>query len=212
MTLVYYGILIAAFLTALAFIGVPVQTLVASAGIVIVVLGIALRESLANFAATVIFLLLPPYKVGDVIETCGITGVVTEIQLFHTVLTTFDMKVVTLPNGQISNTGITNRSRIGILRADINVCVGYKDDLVKAKHILEEMLAGDERVLKDPPAVVVVEELGANGVVLSSRGFVKSEDQWQVRVDLMERIKLRFDEAGITIAVPQREVHVAPTD
>jgi small conductance mechanosensitive channel len=92
------------------------------------------------------------------------------------------------------------------------VCIGYKDDLVKAKHILEEMLAGDERVLKDPPAVVVVDELGANGVILSSRGFVKSEDQWQVRVDLMERIKLCFDEAGITFAVPQREVHMASTD
>jgi small conductance mechanosensitive channel len=201
-SLAYAGILIVAILTALAFVGVPLQALLASAGIVIIVLGVALRESLANFAATVIFLLFPAYKIGDVIETCGVTGSVTEILLFHTVLTTFDKTVVTLPNGEIQNKGVTNRSQIGILRADVDVGIRYESDLVQAKHILEQLLAEDERVLQDPPPAVFVLDLVSSGVILAARPFTKFADNFALKCDLKERVKLRFDEAGIEIAYP----------
>jgi small conductance mechanosensitive channel len=205
-TLSYFGILILAGLTALAFLGVPSTTLVASAGVVVVILGIALRESLADFAATIIFLLMQPYKIGDVVETCGVTGVVQEIQIFHTVMVTFDKTVVTLSNGKISSSGIINRSQLGILRADVNVGISYHDDLPKAKHILEQMLAEDARVLKDPPSIVIVQDLVSSGVILSARAFTKFGDNFMLKADLTERIKLRFDEAGITIAFPLVDV------
>lgn len=201
-TLAYAGILIVSVLTALAFIGVPLEALLAGAGIVAIVFGIALRESLANFAATVIFLLFPAYKVGDVIETCGVMGVVTEILLFQTVLTTFDKTVVTLPNGEIQSKGITNRSQIGILRADVDVGIRYEDDLLQAKHVLEQLLAEDERVLKEPASSVIVLDLVSSGVILAARPFTSFADNFAFKCDLKERVKLRFDEAGIAIAYP----------
>lgn len=201
-TLTYGTILVVTVLTALGIIGVPLEALLASAGVIAIVLGVALRESLANFAATVIFLLFPAYKVGDIIETCGVMGEVSEILLFQTVVTTFDRRVVTLPNGQIQTNGVTNRSRLGILRADVSVGIRYEDDLLKAKGILEQMLREDARVLADPPASVLVTDFVSSGVMLSARPFTAFGDAFAVQCDLRERIKLRFDEAGIAIAFP----------
>jgi small conductance mechanosensitive channel len=201
-TLTYATILIVAGLTALGILGVPLEALLASAGIIIIVLGVALRESLANFAATVIFLLFPAYKIGDVIETCGVSGVVTEILLFQTVITTFDKQIVTLANAQIQSNGVTNRSRIGILRADVNVGIRYEDDLSRAKHILEQLLAEDQRVLAEPAPAVMVTDFVSSGIMLSARPFAAFGDAFSLQCDLRERIKARFDDAGIVIAFP----------
>jgi small conductance mechanosensitive channel len=201
-TLTYATILIVSVLTALGFLGVPLEALLASAGIVIIVLGVALRESLANFAATVIFLLFPAYKIGDIIETCAVMGEVTEILLFQTVITTFDKRIVTLTNGQIQTNGVTNRSRMGILRADVNVGIRYEDDLPRAKRILEELLAEDARVLAEPAPAVLVTDFVSSGVILSARPFAAFNDAFNLQCDLRERIKLRFDEAGVSIAFP----------
>jgi small conductance mechanosensitive channel len=201
-TLAYASILIVALLTALAFLGVPLEALLASAGIIIIVLGVALRESLANFAATVIFLLFPAYKIGDIVETCGVMGEVTEILLFQSVITTFDKKIVTLTNGQIQTNGVTNRSRIGILRADVNVGVRYEDDLQRAKQILEQLLSEDSRVLADPAPAVLVTDFVSSGIMLSARPFALFSDAFPLQCDLRERIKTHFDEAGISIAFP----------
>lgn len=198
----YVTILVVAILTALGLIGVPLEALLASAGIVFIVLGVALRESLANFAATVIFLLFPAYKTGDVVETCSVIGTVDEIQLFQTVITTFDKRVVTLANAQIQSNGVTNRSRIGILRADVNVGIRYEDDLPRAKNILEQLLAEDKRVLADPAPAVLVTDFVSSGVILSVRPFAAFADAFSLQCDLRERIKQRFDEAGISIALP----------
>lgn len=201
-TVTYVTIIIVAILTALALIGVPLDALLASAGIIIIVLGVALRESLANFAATVIFLLFPAYKIGDVIETCSVMGEVTEILLFQTVITTFDKRIVTLANAQIQSNGVTNRSRIGILRADVNVGIRYEDDLPRAKHILEQLLAEDHRVLAAPAPAVLVTDFVSSGIILSARSFVVFADAFPLQCDLRERIKQRFDEAGVSIAFP----------
>ena len=201
-SLTYASILIVSFLTALGFLGVPLEALLASAGIIIIVLGVAMRESLANFAATVIFLLFPAYKIGDIVETCGVMGEVSEILLFQTVVTTFDKKIVTLANSQIQTNGVTNRSRIGILRADVNVGIRFEDDLARAKHILEQLLAEDKRVLAEPAPAVIVTDFVSSGIMLSARPFAEFNHAFNLQCDLRERIKMRFDEAGISIALP----------
>jgi small conductance mechanosensitive channel len=200
--LAYFGILIMAGMAALALLGVSPTAIVGGVGIIVVLLGIALRESLADFAATIIFLLMQPYKVGDIIETCGTTGEVCETQIFHSVLVTYEKTVVTLSNGRISSSGIVNRSQLGMLRANVNVGISYQSDLPQARHILEELLAEDARVLKEPPSMVIVQDLVSSGVILSARPFARFEDFFMLRADLRERVKLRFDEAGITIAFP----------
>ncbi len=204
----YYGILLLAVVLALALLGVPITSLVLALGVVVVILGIALQESLSNLAATVLFLLFQPYKVGDIVQTAGVMGVIKEIQIFHTVIMTFDNKLVTAPNGKIQDSNIINYSRLGTLRADVNVQVSYKDDLRQVKQTLLDILAADERVLPDPPATVVILDFGADGINVGVRPFVKLDDYWNIQFDLRERIKERFDEVGITIPFPQRDVHL----
>ena len=211
-TLTFYGIWVMTILTALAVLGVPVNYLVTVGGVVFIVLGIAMQQSLANFAATVIFLLFKPFQVGDLIETSGttgtVTGTVTEIQLFNTVLQRADGKVVTLPNAKIQGDGITNYSKADALRVDLVFGISYSDDIRQARRIAEEVLAADDRILRDPPPQVAVLELAESRVNLAVRPFAKLEDYWQVQLDLQERIKARFDEEGISIPFPQRDIHV----
>ena len=164
----YYGILMGAVLVAMAVVGVPTTSLLYTIGIVLVIFGVALQESLSSFAATVIFLTFQPFKVGEFIETNGVIGTVREISLFHTVLTKADNKLLTLPNAQIQNSVMANYSRMGTLRADLTFSIGYNDDLRKAKQVLAEILAADPRVLPEPPAAVVVQELGDNAVALGN--------------------------------------------
>ena len=207
-TLLYYGILLTAIMLSLAIIGVPVYSILTILAVVFIILGIALQESLGNFAATVIFLLFKPFEVGDLIEGSNTFGYVKEIQLFNTVIQTFEYKTVTVPNGQLHTNNIVNYSHLGILRADSDFSISYGDDLLKAKKILQDMLAADERVLDDPPATVVVKKLDDSGIILSARPFVNLDDYWDIQFELNENVKLRFDEEGITIPFPQRTVHL----
>ena len=207
-TLTYYGILLTAIMLSLAILGVPVYSILTIMAIVFIILGIALQESLGNFAATVIFLLFKPFEVGDLIEGSNTFGYVKEIQLFNTVIQTFEYKTVTVPNGQLHTHNIINYSHLGILRADSDFSISYGDDLLKAKNILEEMLATDERVLEDPPATVIVKKLDDSGIILSARPFVNLDDYWDIQFELNENVKLRFDKEGITIPFPQRTVHL----
>jgi small conductance mechanosensitive channel len=204
----HYGILILTVILVLTVLGVPLTTTVAVIGILIVVVGIALQESLANFAATVIFLLFQPYKVGEIVETAGVMGIVKEIQLFHTVIQTFDNKMVTAPNSKVQDSNIVNYSRVGVLRADVVVLVSYGADLQQVKRLLLDMLTADGRVLPDPPATVAVLDFEDDGIKMGVRPFVKIDDYWNMQFDLRERIKEQFDAAGITIPLPQRDVHL----
>jgi small conductance mechanosensitive channel len=205
----YYGLLGVAALIALGVAGVPAGAILSSVGVVVVVLGLALRESLGNLAATVIFLLFQPFKVGDLIESMGIIGTVQEIQLFNTVLVSPDNKVITLPNAQMQNSAIANYSRLGMLRVDTPVSISYTDDVQRAKNVLSIMLHADTRILGDPPPQVVAIDLGERGITLQARGFVLYEDFWAVRFEMPEKVKRCLEEAGIRIALPQRELYVA---
>lgn len=209
----YYGVLGSAALIALTVLGVPVTSLVAAIGVIVVILGIALQESIGNFAATVIFLLFNPFEVGDLIETGGVLGTVQEIQVFNTVLHKADHKVVVLPNAKIQADGITNYSKLPVLRIDLDISISYDDDIAEAKRVAKEVVTEDPRVLSDPEPFIIVQELDDSGVNLSVRPFVRGEDYWWTMWDLREALKVGFDEAGITIPYPQRDVHlIAPKE
>jgi small conductance mechanosensitive channel len=211
-TLLYYGIWVATATAMLAAMGVPLSSAIYVAGIVLVILGIALQQTVRDLAAGVIFFLFKPFASGELIGTNAFIGTVEEIQLFNTVLIQGDNRVVILPNSQVQQNGITNYSRMGTLRVDLVFGIDYGDDLRKARQVLEEIMAADPRVLRDPAPQVIVLTLGDSSVNLGVRPWVKVQDYWNVQFDLTEQVKLRFDAEGIKIPFPQRDVHVYPTN
>lgn len=206
----YYGIMGLAVLTALAFLGVPVTAILTILGVALVILGIALQESISNFAATVIFFIFQPFGVGDYIETSGVEGTVEEIQLFNTVISKADGKKAVLPNGKIQEQGLINYSQNPVMRVACSVGVGYQEDLVHARQVARKILASDARILDDPAPQVIIQELGDSAIQMDVRGFVNNEDYWAVNWDLPELIKTGFDEAGIAIPYPQLDIHLDP--
>jgi small conductance mechanosensitive channel len=196
----YYGVLLLTALLALSILGVPLTGMVAIASAVLVTAGIALKETLADLAAAIIFYLFQPFKVGDTIETSGVTGKVIEIQLFFTVIQTASNRLVTLPNRVVQGNGITNLSALDTLRADVSLTILYSDDLELAKRLLLDLMVADARVLKEPSPVVLVQELSPNGVTLLAGGFVAFNEFWSYLASMREQIKLRFEAEGINIA------------
>lgn len=207
-TLVYYGIWVAMVVLILAELGVPVTSALYVAGIVVVLLGIALQQTVRDLAAAVIFFLFKPFEAGDLIGTNAVVGTVEEIQLFSTVLVQGDNKVVILPNSQVQEKGIINYSKLDILRVDLVFGIGYGDDLHKAKKVLEEILAADSRVLREPAPQVLVLDLADSSVNLGVRPWVKVQDYWSIQFAVTEQVKLRFDAEGIKFPFPQRDIHV----
>lgn len=207
-TLAYYTILILAVAVALALLGVPANIIVGVIGLFIIVLAIALQQSLASLAATINFLLFKPFEVGHLIETGSVMGIVKEIQLFSTVLLSGDHKTHVLPNAKIQADGLTNYSKVGTIRADMLFGISYDSDLAVARQILTDLLAEDGRVLADPPSRVYVKALGESSVEIVVWPFVTIDDYYPFQQDLPERVKARFDAAGIKIPYPQQEIHV----
>jgi len=207
-SLVNVGIIVFAGLAAFERLGVATTSIIAVLGAMGLALGLALQGALANFAAGALMLIFRPIKVGDLVEVSGEFGTVEEIQIFNTVLATPDNKTVIIPNGQVTGGNITNYSTKGLLRLDMVFGIGYSDDLLKAKSILEEIITADERVAKEPAPTVAVTELADSSVNFAVRPFVKPADYWGVYFDTTEAVKLRFDEEGISIPFPQQDVHL----
>ena len=208
----YYGILFVAILTGLALIGIPIEALLGASLIIVVILGVALQQSIANLAATIVFLLFQPFRLGELIKANGVLGTVKEIQFFSTVLVTGDNLEVTIPNAKIQGDNLLNYTRLGRLRIDFVFGVSYRDDLEKVKRVLYEILRADARVLADPAPLVFVQTLDDSSVNLAARPWVKPEDYWTLQWDLPERVKARFDAEGISIPFPQRDVHLYQPD
>ncbi len=183
--------------------------IIAAAGLAI---GLALQGTLANFASGVMLLLFKPYKAGDLVEVGGVLGVVDELQVFNTMLTTPDHKQVIMPNSHVTAGPITNLSGKGALRVDLVAGIGYDDDLLQAKAIFNEIVSSHPKVLAEPAPEVSVMELGDNSVNFAVRPYATVEDYWDVYFDVTEQIKLRLDAAGISIPYPQRDVHVIHSD
>jgi len=207
-SLIYYGILLTAAFLALAALGVPIESLVLILIVLVLIVVVILQPTLSNLAATIIFVVFQTFKEGDWVEITGTFGEVKELQMFATVITTIDKSTVTIPNGEILKNKLTNYSKLGYRRADMLFTISYKDDLPKAKQLLQEIVESDERVLDEPPPIVGVQELGDQGVRFTVWPFVDMPDYVAVKLAISERVKLRFDEAGITIPFPQRDVHI----
>jgi small conductance mechanosensitive channel len=199
-------------IAALNQLGVNTTSLVAILGAAGLAIGLSLQGSLQNFAAGVMLLVFKPFKAGDFIEAGGATGVVKSISIFTTVMTTGDNKEIIVPNGGIYGGNITNYSAKETRRVDMVVGIGYDSDLKKAKEILNEMVAADDRILKDPAPTVAVAELADSSVNFVVRPWVASGDYWGVKFDFNEAVKLRFDAEGISIPFPQMDVHVHKND
>ncbi|MGL4206541.1 MAG: mechanosensitive ion channel domain-containing protein [Aeromonadaceae bacterium] len=206
--LVKYAILAFVIIAALSRIGVQTASFVAIIGAAGLAVGLALQGSLANFAAGVLIILFRPIKVGEFVEVAGTSGVVHSVQIFSTVLTSGDNKMVVVPNGAILNGTITNYSRMETRRVDMTFGIDYGSDLRIAKQVLERLVAEDPRILKEPGATIAVASLGDSAVNIVVRPWVKTADYWGVWFDFHERVKLAFDAEGIEIPFPQLALHM----
>jgi small conductance mechanosensitive channel len=191
-----------------SMIGIQTASFIAILGAAGLAIGLALQGSLANFAGGVLILLFRPFKNGDAIDAQGYVGTVEEIQIFNTILKTFDNKRIIIPNALLSNGCVTNINVNGTRRVDMVFGIGYDDDISKAKAILQSIIDNDERVLKDETNDIWVGEHGDSSVNLFVRPWVKSADYWGVYFDSMEKVKLAFDAEGISIPFPQSDVHM----
>jgi small conductance mechanosensitive channel len=170
--------------------------------------GLALQGSLANFAAGFLLIMFRPFKVGDFIEGAGVMGTVESLQIFTTQLRTPDNKKIIIPNASLTGDNIVNWSATGTRRVDMVFGIGYDDDIDRAKQVINEIIAADERILKDPKPQVAVSELADSSVNFVARPWVKTGDYWSVFFDTTEAVKKRFDAEGISIPYPQSDVHV----
>ncbi|WP_456443003.1 mechanosensitive ion channel family protein [Caldithrix abyssi] len=207
-SLISIGFKILLLISIASMLGIATTSFVTIIGAMGLAVGLALQGSLANFAGGVLILLLKPFKVGDVIDAQGFIGKVDQIQIFNTILKTFDNKTIFIPNAALSNGNITNYSIEPTRRVDMTFGIGYNDDLKKAKQILTEMVEKDERILKEPAPTVALAELGDSSVNFAVRVWVKQEDFWNVYYDFQENVKLTFDAQGISIPYPQHDVHL----
>ena len=181
--------------------------LLASAGVAI---GMALSGNLSNFAGGLIILIFKPYKVGDFIEAQNLSGTVREIQIFHTVLTTTDNKVIYIPNGSLSSSAVINYSYQQVRRIDWTFGVEYGTDYAKVKGVLEEILAKDERILQEPAApFIAMSQLADSSVNYVVRVWVNSPDYWNVYYDITRIVYERFNAEGIGFPFPQLTIHQA---
>lgn len=178
--------------------------LLASAGVAV---GMALSGNLQNLAGGIVILLFRPFRVGDYIEAQGTGGTVTEIQIFHTILTTADNKKIYLPNGALSSGNITNYSKEPLRRVDFTVGVEYGEDIDKVRKALSDILSMDERVLQEPAPVIVLGSLADSSVNMSIRVWVKSENYWSVYFETNEKIYNEFNRLGINFPYPQLTIH-----
>jgi len=204
----YVVLLVFVVVAALATAGVETTSFIAVLGAAGLAIGLALQGSLANFAAGVLMIIFKPMKVGDFVEIGGIKGTVQEIQIFNTLIDTPDNIRAIIPNAKVTSDNIKNYSTNGTRRVDLVIGVSYEDDLKKAQEAMERVLAGDDRVLKDPPAKVAVFELAESCVNFFVRPWVKEADYWDVYCDTTGRIKMALDDAGITMPFPQRDIHI----
>lgn len=195
-------------ISALGTLGIEMTSFVAILGAAGLAVGMALSGTLQNFAGGVMILIFKPFKVGDFIEAQGYAGVVSEIQIFNTILKTGDNKTIIIPNGGLSTGSMVNYSTEPRRRVDWVIGIGYGDDCDKAKEVIMGMLNDDSRILKDPAPFIAVKELADSSVNFVVRGWVESADYWGVYFDLHERVYKEFDKHGLNIPFPQMDVHV----
>jgi small conductance mechanosensitive channel len=206
--MVYAILLIAVILAALDTLGLPVTSLIAVVGAAGLAVGLALKDSLGNFASGVMLVMFRPFTKGDYVEVAGVAGTVNEVRIFSTILTTPDNKLIIIPNGQVAADTITNYSANDQRRVDMVFGVGYDDDLKLAREVLTRICADHPKVLDDPATKIFVMNLGDSSVDFAVRPWAKTEDFWTVKGDLLEQAKVELEAAGCNIPYPQTDVHL----
>jgi len=201
------ALLLFVIIAALDQLGVDTTSLIALLGAAGLAVGLALQGSLQNFASGVMLIVFRPFKAGDFVEAGGVSGVVEKISIFSTMMRTGDNREIIIPNGSIYGGTITNFSARETRRIDMVFGIGYDDDIKKAHEILRKLSDSDDRILKDPEVTIAVAELADSSVNFVVRPWVKSGDYWAVKFDFTEKVKLTFDEQGISIPYPQMDVH-----
>ena len=205
-------LLVVIVIAALEQLGVDTTSVLAVFAAAGLAVGLALKDSLSNFAAGVMLIIFKPFKVDDVIETAGKIGKVQSIQIFNTVLRTGDNQEIIIPNSQIFGGSITNITACDTRRIDLVIGIGYDDDIKKAKSLIETIVANDPAILKEPAPTIMVLELGESSIDIAVRPWVNTSDYWTVRADLLQCIKETFDDNGISIPYPQRDLHIVQQD
>ena len=188
--------------------GIPTTsflTIFTSAGVAV---GLALQGALSNFAGGLMILVFKPFRVGDFIENGSVMGTVNEITIIYTIVHTTDNKVVTIPNGTLTNSNVINYSALPLRRVDIRFSAGYSDDIDKVKKVLMGVAEAHEKILKDPAPFVRLVAQGVSSLDYTFRVWCNGADYWDVYFDMMENVKKAFDENGICIPFQQVDVHV----
>jgi len=195
-------------IAALSQLGIDTTSLVALVGAAGIAIGLALKDSLQNFASGVMLIVFKPFQVGHFVEAAGVMGTIESIGIFSTQMKTGDNKTLIIPNGNLYKGIIINYSAKPTRRVDMVFSIGYDDDIALAKSILMQLLEADERVLKDPEPVVNIAQLGASSIDFNVRPWVQSSNFWPVKWDMNEKVKQAFDAANIGIPYPQMDVHL----
>ena len=207
-SLAYIVLLTFFIIASLGLLGIQTTSFIAIIGAAGLAIGLALQGSLANFAAGFLLIIFRPFKVGDYIEAAGVAGTVEVIQIFTTELATPDNKTIIVPNSKLTADNIVNYSTKNTRRVDMVFGIGYQDDIDKARNIINDILTSDERILQDPPMKIAVSELADSSVNFIARPWVNAGDYWGVYWETMENVKKQFDDQGISIPYPQRDIHV----
>jgi small conductance mechanosensitive channel len=206
--LTYYTLIVLVVVAAAGRLGINTTSFLTIIGAAGLAVGLALKDSLSNFAAGVMLVLFRPFTIGDVVSTAGITAKVEKITIFNTLFCSADNQLIIVPNNKIISDIITNINAKDTRRVDLTVGISYSDDMAKTKGILDRLAKEDSRILSDPAPTIAVAELADSSVNLVFRPWVKTSDYWDVRFDLTEKIKNALDEAGISIPFPQQDVHL----
>jgi len=188
--------------------GVQTASIIAMLGAAGLAIGLALQGTLQNIAAGIMLLVLKPFRVGEYVDAGGIAGTVEEIGLFATEMTRFDGLYILAPNSQLWGAAVINYSRNGRRRNDITIGIGYDDDITLAQQTLIDLANADGRVLADPAPATFVAALGDWTVNVTLRYWTATSDFWQTSLDLTKAGKLAFDQHGISMPSPQRDVHI----
>jgi len=195
-------------ISVVSMLGVEMTSFIAVLGAAGLAVGLALQGSLSNFAGGVLILLLKPFKVGDFIDTGSHSGTVREIQIFYTYLTTPTNQEIIVPNGDLSNNAVKNFSFHETRRIDFTFGIGYDDNIDQAKEILMELITSEDKVMKDPAPMVFIENLNDSSVDFRVRAWSANSDYWDIVNSMSEKVKKSFDNAGVSIPFPQRDIHV----
>lgn len=202
-SLIQWALTAAVFITVLGVFGVQATSFVAVLGALTLAIGLSMQGALGNIASGVMIMLFRPYKLGDYIEAAGVAGTVKDINLFQTVLATPDNVKIIVPNSEGISGVIKNFSGFEMRRCDVTFGIDYDDNMDQAISIIEGIIAADSRILSEPAAPFVkVTNLGDSSVDIATRSWVKAADYWDVKFDLMKKVKETFDAQGVSIPYP----------